>query len=187
MGEVSRWEQDWSDASTDVDAHMKKFRVRHSRLYCYFMIMEMHEEHHAMEIRDGGARAEVLRPAPGVVLVRVQGHQSPAITDGILQSLERLLRDTTRPMHIFVDHELTTSIGPGTVAKWSAFLRRNASRVAEMVQYVPTHDRIVVAASIINRLTGGMVQVVRARDDFERRMNHVSRSKGKSAIYLAVL
>src|SRR5687767_10631130 len=139
MGEVSPLEQDWSDASTDA----KKFRVRQTPPDCYLMIMEMHEEHHAMEIRDGGARADVLRPAPGVILVRVQGHQSPAITDAILQSLERVLRETTRPMHIFVDHELTTSIGPGTVAKWSAFLRRNASRVAEMVQYVPTHDRII--------------------------------------------
>jgi hypothetical protein len=125
------------------------------------MFMEMHEEHHVTEIRDGGARASVLRPAPGVVLVKIEGHASPAITDNVLRTLESILRENTRPMHLFQDAESTTSIGPGTVAKWSAFLRRNASRVAEVVSFIPSHDRIAAATSIVNRLTGNMVTVVK--------------------------
>lgn len=139
--------------------------------------MEMHENHHAMEIRDGAARAEVLQPSGDVVLLRVAGHQSPLITDGMLQSLERILRESSQPVHIFSDTEHTTSIGPGTVAKWSAFLTRNADRIAEFVAYIPTHDRITVAASIVNRLTGGMLQVVKSREEFESHMRHAMDGK----------
>ena len=124
-----------------------------------------------MHIRDGGARAEVLRPAPNVVLVRVVGHASPAITDGVLKSLEQILRETTRPVRLFTDNEQTTSIGPGTVAKWAGFLRRNASRVREVVAYIPSHDRLTAAASVVNKLTGGMILVVTTRDDFEARLS----------------
>lgn len=113
-----------------------------------------------------GAMA-IHSPAPGVVVLEIEGHDVGEFGSGPIRRVEGYLSNR-RPIHLYIDARRTKGVSIGVSSEWALWLLKNRTKFGH-IRMLPGSRFIEVTADFVRRFAGleSLMRIYSDEADFD--------------------